>query len=161
MVDVMSSVARSALMSRIRSKHTKPELTLRKLLWGRGYRFALHAERLAGRPDLVLPKWRAVIFVHGCFWHRHQDCSHFRLPKTRTEFWDSKLHANQVRDRAAIDSLNEKDWRVLVVWECALRLDPERTADEVISWLTQRQSTAEVRERQRHVVTERLSLLVF
>lgn len=160
MVDVMSQVARSALMSRIKSKHTKPEVTLRRLLWARGYRFALHAERLAGRPDLVLPKWRAVIFVHGCFWHRHQDCAHFRLPKTRTGFWDAKLHANQMRDSAAIDTLSHKDLRVLVVWECSLRLNSEQTAEEVSRWLTAGGSVAEVRARQRHVVTEQLSLLV-
>ncbi|WP_312738917.1 very short patch repair endonuclease [Stenotrophomonas sp.] len=135
MVDVMSSAVRSALMSRIRAKNTKPEIIVRRQLWARGFRFRLHSKGLAGKPDLVLPKWKAAVFVHGCFWHRHEGCPLFRLPKTRSDFWDAKLAANRQRDLAAVRTLLSMGWRVAVVWECAIRLDSTGASDELAGWI--------------------------
>lgn len=144
MVDVMSSAVRSALMSRIRGKNTKPEIIVRTQLWARGFRFRLHTKGLAGKPDLVLPKWKAVVFVHGCFWHRHEGCPLFRLPKTRTEFWDGKLSANRQRDLAAVRDLLSLGWRVAVVWECAIRLDPAATIDQLAEWISSHREKTEI-----------------
>lgn len=135
MVDVMSAVDRSALMSRIRGKNTAPELRIRKLLWQQGLRYRLHGVRLPGRPDLVFPRWRAAVFVHGCFWHRHTGCPLFRLPKTRTEFWDEKLCLNQQRDSRAVHALVEGGWKVAVAWECAIRSAPEAVSRELAEWI--------------------------
>lgn len=154
MVDVMSSAVRSALMSRIRAKNTKPERIVRKLLWARGFRFRLHAKGLAGKPDLVLPKWRAVVFINGCFWHRHWDCSNFRLPKTRTAFWDAKLLANRQRDLVVTDRLHRTGWRVVVVWECAIRLDPEEATNQLATWLSEGKAGAEIRAYEGSVTTQ-------
>lgn len=107
-------------MSRIRSKDTGPEMRLRRALHARGFRYRLHDRRLAGSPDLVLPGRRAVVFVHGCFWHGH-DCPYGVTPNTRTEFWLEKIARNRKRDTAAERRLAEDGWRVLTVWECALR----------------------------------------
>jgi DNA mismatch endonuclease, patch repair protein len=95
MVDLMSAEKRSALMSRIQGKNTAPELFVRQYLWRAGFRFKLHQSGLPGRPDLVLKRWNAVLFINGCFWHRHEGCPYFRLPKTRRDFWDEKLRANR------------------------------------------------------------------
>jgi DNA mismatch endonuclease (patch repair protein) len=111
------------MMSLIRGRDTKPETLVRSGLWARGFRFRLHAKDLPGRPDLVLPRWRTVIFVNGCFWHAHTNCSHFRMPKSRAQFWQQKLKANQRRDAAAASRLVEEGWKVITVWECALRAD--------------------------------------
>jgi DNA mismatch endonuclease (patch repair protein) len=108
-------------MSRIRDRDTKPELALRSLLHRLGYRFRLHRKELPGRPDIVLPKYRSVIFVHGCFWHRHSGCRYAYTPKSRVEFWQNKFETNQVRDRSKRRELFELGWRVLVVWECETR----------------------------------------
>lgn len=105
-------------MARVRSKDTAPELIVRKIVHALGYRFRLHRKDLPGRPDLVLPRHHAVIFVHGCFWHRHHDCRRASLPKSRTEFWRSKLARNSERDAIAQRQLRAAGWRVLVVWEC-------------------------------------------
>jgi DNA mismatch endonuclease (patch repair protein) len=107
-------------MSAIRSKDTSPEMTVRKSLHAAGFRYRLHTASLPGKPDMVLPKHHAVVFVHGCFWHMHE-CSTFRWPKTRPEFWRQKLQTNRMRDERAIDLLIASHWRVAVVWECALR----------------------------------------
>jgi len=136
MVDVMSPAVRSALMSRIRAKNTTPEVIVRRQLWARGFRFRLHTNALPGKPDLVLPKWKASVFVHGCFWHRHAGCPLFRLPKTRADFWDAKLSANRQRDLAAVRSLLDMNWRVAVVWECAIRLDSSATNDRLSDWIS-------------------------
>lgn len=137
MVDVMSAERRSLLMSRIRGKDTSPEVKVRKLLWSAGLRYRLHTKGLPGKPDLVFPKWRAVVFVHGCFWHRHSDCPFFRLPKTRTSFWDEKLRRNQERDAATIASLAAAGWRVAVVWECGVRLDAQAVGQILAVWIGQ------------------------
>lgn len=125
-------------MAAIRGADTKPELMVRKSLHARGFRFRLHARDLPGRPDLVLPKHSAVIFVHGCFWHGH-DCSLFRWPSTRKEFWEAKIGTNRERDARAAGLLSGDGWRVGEIWECALkgpdRLDPAVVTDRCSAWL--------------------------
>ncbi|WPZ37076.1 DNA mismatch endonuclease Vsr [Thalassobaculum sp. OXR-137] len=108
-------------MSRVRAKDTKPEMLVRRLVHALGYRFRLHRKDLPGAPDLVFPGRRKVIFVHGCFWHRHEDCRLARLPKSRREFWVEKLEGNRLRDRANQLRLVEMGWRSLVIWECETR----------------------------------------
>ena len=144
MVDVMSPADRSALMSRIRARNTKPEVTVRRHLWARGFRFRLHTKGLAGKPDLVLPKWKAAVFVHGCFWHRHEGCPFFRLPKTRAGFWDAKLSANRQRDLAVVGALLDMSWRVAVVWECAIRLDSSAASDRLSEWISSDRKRIEI-----------------
>ena len=117
MVDIMTAEQRSALMSRIRSVDTKPELFVRRALHAMGYRFRTHVRGLPGRPDLVFTKRRAVIFVHGCFWHRH-GCKKTYVPKVREKFWEGKFAANTSRDERNQSQLVQSGWRVLVVWEC-------------------------------------------
>ena len=125
-------------MSGIRGKNTKPELIVRRLLHAQGFRFRLHRKDLPGKPDIVLPKYHAVILVHGCFWHKHE-CRLFRMPATRTEWWNEKLSGNRERDRKDIASLLDSGWRVLVVWECAMPgkggLPLERIAEKLRVWL--------------------------
>jgi DNA mismatch endonuclease (patch repair protein) len=120
MADVVSSEVRSRMMSGIRGKDTAPEMVIRRGLHARGFRYRLHDRRLPGRPDLVLPKYRAVIFVHGCFWHGH-GCHLFKWPKTREDFWREKIQGNMRRDRAQTALLKQQGWRSTVVWECELR----------------------------------------
>ncbi|MFC4257411.1 very short patch repair endonuclease [Marinobacter lacisalsi] len=120
-MDSLTPVERSERMSRVRHKNTKPEMVVRRLVHGMGYRFRLHAKDLPGSPDLVFRSRRSVIFVHGCFWHRHSGCRLARLPKSRTTFWSQKLEENQQRDRRNQEELRELGWSVLVVWECELR----------------------------------------
>src|SRR5690348_7340679 len=144
MVDVIDAVKRSALMSRVRSKNTTPELLIRKQIWHAGFRYSLHSARLPGKPDIVLPKWNAAVFVHGCFWHRHSDCPYFRLPKTRTAFWDEKLARNRARDDAAIAALVTHGWRVAVVWECAVRANHRAAAKQLMDWLQHSETRLEL-----------------
>ncbi len=108
-------------MSRIKGKNTKPEVLLRKELFKRGFRYRIHDKKLIGKPDIVLPKYRTVIFVHGCFWHGHEGCRYFVIPKTRTEWWQNKISGNVERDAKAVIALKELGWRVLTVWECELK----------------------------------------
>jgi len=126
------------MMSGIRGKNTKPELTIRKALHARGFRYRIHCKDLPGNPDMCLPKYRAVIFVHGCFWHGH-DCHLFRLPSTRPEFWSAKIERNKQVDEAAVHRLHVEGWRVATVWECALkgrtRLQLDDTISNLSSWL--------------------------
>lgn len=123
MTDTISPSERSHRMALIRGRNTRPELLVRRLIHGLGYRYRLNRKDLPGSPDLVFPARRAVIFVHGCFWHRHPDpfCPLARLPKSRREFWLPKLEANRVRDVSVLDRLRIAEWRVLTVWECELR----------------------------------------
>ena len=123
-MDIVSEAQRSYNMSRIRSKDTKPELMVRSMLHRMGYRFTVNGPKnrqLPGKPDIVLPRYKTVIFVHGCFWHAHENCKHFRLPKTRTEWWKAKLEGNALRDKKRVDELEAQGWMVLVVWECELK----------------------------------------
>lgn len=129
-------MSRSEMMSRIGPRDTAPELAIRKALHRAGYRFRLHRKDLPGRPDLTLPKHRAVIFVHGCFWHGHEGCRDFRIPKTNSAFWREKIERNIERDRGAILKLSSLGWRVFIVWECATKTKQvENTASEIASWL--------------------------
>jgi DNA mismatch endonuclease (patch repair protein) len=138
MTDVLTPDQRRFNMSRIRGKNTKPEMLLRQGLHARGLRYRLHVKDLPGRPDLVFPRYRAAVMVHGCFWHGH-DCPMFKLPATRREFWEKKIAANRTRDLRDNAALTAAGWRVLVLWECALRgpaRDPvSAILDRVVSWL--------------------------
>jgi len=109
---------RSQLMALIKSKNTKPELIVRHILHASGYRFRLHRGDLPGRPDIVLPKYKTVIFVNGCFWHRHPGCTKASVPKTNSEFWQHKFSVNVARDHRNINLLQSMNWRVLIIWEC-------------------------------------------
>lgn len=120
MADVVDAATRSRMMAGIQSKNTKPETLIRKALHARGFRYSLHPKRLSGKPDIVMPKWRVVIFVHGCFWHRH-GCSLSKMPTTNVAFWEAKLAANQRRDSLVKKQLADAGWRVATVWECATR----------------------------------------
>ena len=126
--------ARSAMMARVRQKNTHPELVVRRALHRLGYRFRIHRKDLPGCPDIVLPRLKTVVFVHGCFWHRHPGCPRATMPKTRREFWEAKFHANQKRDRNAEEALRSRGWAVETVWECQTRkeafLSPLRNALE-------------------------------
>lgn len=118
MSDIMDAATRSRLMSRIRGKNTKPELRVRRYLHAQGLRFKLHDHNLPGKPDLVFPKYRTVVFVHGCFWHRHKGCPSATSPKSRAKFWEEKLEGNVLRDAKNAVKLQEAGWRVLTIWEC-------------------------------------------
>lgn len=120
MADVFDRETRSRVMSSIRGRNTSPEMIVRRFLHGRGLRYRLHGPRLPGRPDIVLPKWGTVVFVHGCFWHQHVDCRYAVLPKSNRAFWNAKLRGNQVRDRRNAARLRRAGWRVLTIWECGL-----------------------------------------
>ena len=120
MPDVFNRRTRSRVMASIRGRNTQPEMIVRRFLHGRGLRYRLHARKLPGRPDLVLPRLRAVVFVHGCFWHRHSGCRFAVLPKSNARFWHTKLEGNRLRDRRNIGRLRRLGWRVFVVWECTL-----------------------------------------
>ncbi len=108
-------------MSRIKGKNTKPEMLVRKFLFAQGFRFRLHDKKLPGKPDIVLPKYKTVIFVHGCFWHGHEGCKYFVMPKTRTEWWQAKISRNQELDKLAENKLKELGWKVLIIFECELK----------------------------------------
>jgi DNA mismatch endonuclease (patch repair protein) len=131
MTDVLTAEQRRLNMSRIRGRDTKPEMLIRKGLHSRGLRYRLYARDLPGRPDLVFPRFRAVIFVHGCFWHGH-DCPLFKLPLTRQAFWEKKIAQNRLRDASNHAALRASGWRVLTVWECCLRGPARKQQDLVL-----------------------------
>ncbi|MEJ6021358.1 very short patch repair endonuclease [Ramlibacter sp. PS4R-6] len=133
MVDSLTKSERSERMRRIRNRDTRPERTLRSALHAKGLRFRLHRNDLPGRPDIVLPRFCTVIFVHGCFWHRHQGCSICTTPKSNTQFWQGKFDRNIVRDRRNVRQLRKLGWAVFTVWECELSspLKVERIAERV------------------------------
>ena len=149
MADVVDPATRSRMMSGIRGKNTKPELLVRKALHARGFRYRLHCD-LPGKPDICLPKHRAVIFVHGCFWHGH-DCHLFKWPSTRPEFWRAKIGRNREVDAAAQAALLAMGWRVATVWECALKgtgkLPLEIVSQNCGSWLLGSDTLIEIRGR--------------
>ncbi len=134
MVDSIDQAARSAVMARVHGKNTRPELIVRKLVFASGYRYRLHVRTLPGCPDLVFPSRKKVIFVHGCFWHRHDNCGLARMPKSRVEFWSDKLNANKARDVRNVEALRLSGWQVLVVWECELG-DRSALGDRLRSFL--------------------------
>jgi DNA mismatch endonuclease (patch repair protein) len=138
MPDVHDRATRSRNMAAIKGKDTKPELTIRKGLHARGFRYRLHDRKLPGRPDLVLPKYHAVILINGCFWHGH-NCALFKWPGTRQEFWKEKIGANVARDQRNYAAIDDAGWRRAVIWECALkgpgRLEPDEVLTRVADWL--------------------------
>lgn len=121
MADVMTPEQRSRCMAAIKGKDTKPELIVRKYLFSRGLRFRVQVRKLPGNPDIVLPKYKTVIFVNGCFWHGHEGCKYFRLPKSNVDFWKEKIERNIERDKESIQALLDLGWKVIRVWECELR----------------------------------------
>jgi len=121
MADVHDKKTRSYNMSRIKGKDTKPEMLVRKFLHANGFRYRLHVKDLPGKPDIVLPKYRTVIFVHGCFWHGHLDCKKAALPKTRTRWWLNKININITNDQKATETLIKDGWKVLIIWSCELK----------------------------------------
>jgi DNA mismatch endonuclease (patch repair protein) len=121
MADVHSKEIRSFNMSRIKSKNTKPELLVRKFLHANGFRFRLHVKDLPGKPDIVLPKYKTVIFIHGCFWHGHDQCKYYVIPKTKTEWWLNKINGNKSKDTINIRLLKNIGWKVIEIWECELK----------------------------------------
>jgi DNA mismatch endonuclease (patch repair protein) len=148
MADVVDRRTRSRMMSGIRGKNTRPELFVRSALFRKGFRYRLHDRRLPGHPDIVFPRYHAVIFVHGCFWHRHR-CHLFKWPKTRTQFWKNKLTGNVQTDRRNYARLREDGWRILTIWECALkgrtRRGPEKVIYRIVTWLERGRSDLEIR----------------
>lgn len=143
MTDIFSPKKRSEVMSLIRAHDTTPERTLRSILHRRGYRFTIHGRlnrSLPGKPDIILPKYHTVIFVHGCFWHGHKNCPNFRLPKSRSAWWRAKIEGNQTRDLRHENALRHLGWHVVTVWECALKTATARR------WLTARLPTLLGRE---------------
>lgn len=121
-------------MAAIHSASTKPEIKLRHALWSKGFRYRINAKRLPGSPDIVLPMYRTVIFIHGCFWHGHKYCDTYRVPKTNTDFWTAKVARNQERDQEVWRQLESKGWFVIIVWECQLKKDKfENTIQNVIA----------------------------
>jgi DNA mismatch endonuclease (patch repair protein) len=147
MVDVVGSLKRSEMMAGIKGKNTRSELFIRKGLHKLGFRYQLHRKDLPGKPDLVFPKHHAVIFVNGCFWHAH-GCHIFKWPSTRTEFWKEKIGTNKIRDERNIQACISMGWKVLVIWECALKGKTRRQPNEVIhtaaNWLLYDSLNAEI-----------------
>lgn len=133
MTDVHDKATRSYNMSQVKSKNTKPELLVRKYLHAQGFRFRLHDKKLPGKPDIVLPKYKTVIFVHGCFWHGHKNCKYATIPKTRTEWWTNKISYNQLNDKKAITLLKKDSWKVITIYECQLKkLKSDKTLSKLI-----------------------------
>ncbi|MCX4191018.1 very short patch repair endonuclease [Methylophaga sp. OBS1] len=147
MADVFDKETRSKNMSRIRAKDTKPELLIRRELHKRGYRYRLHRADLPGKPDMVLPKFRAVIEIRGCFWHGH-NCHLFKWPKSRSEFWERKINQNIVRDKANTKKLEELGWRVLTVWECSIkgktRLGSTQLIERIVDWIVANKNSSSI-----------------
>lgn len=136
MADIVDTKTRSRMMSGIRGRNTKPEMLVRSLLHRQGFRFRLHARDLPGHPDIVLPRYHTVIFVHGCFWHGHENCRLFRWPKTREEFWRNKITRNRKNDRKSVQELLDAGWRVGIIWECMLRDHaPDSWLPELTGWI--------------------------
>ena len=146
-MDVVDVATRSRMMSGIRGINTKPEMLVRRLLHHNGFRFRLHVRELPGKPDIVLPRYHAVVFVHGCFWHGH-DCPLFKVPGTREEFWREKIGRNQINDQKVKALLLAAGWRVGVVWECSIRgsgKDIGNVASRLSDWLRSKEKEVEVR----------------
>jgi DNA mismatch endonuclease (patch repair protein) len=134
MADVHSKEVRSYNMSRIKGKNTKPEIMVRRFLFSHGYRFRLNVVKLPGKPDIVLSRFKTVVFINGCFWHGHEGCKYFVIPKTRTEWWMEKISKNKEKDNENIKRLKETNWTVITVFECSLRtVDRETTLHKLLT----------------------------
>jgi DNA mismatch endonuclease (patch repair protein) len=144
MADIVSPEVRSRMMAGIKGKNTKPEMLVRRHLHAHGFRYNLARKDLPGRPDLVLRRFGAAIFVHGCYWHGHPGCRYATTPSTRTEFWTAKISGNRDRDARVLSELAAKGWRVAVVWECALRHHPEYALGKLEKFLRSEQTFAEI-----------------
>lgn len=135
-------------MSGIKGQNTKPELIIRRALHARGFRYRLHAADFPGKPDMLFPRYRAAVFVHGCFWHGH-DCKLFKVPSTRVEFWLAKIAANRTRDAEVARQTAQRDWRHLVIWECAIRgsdsIGLDQTVEKTRAWLQSDRDVCEIR----------------
>ena len=139
MADVHSREVRSYNMSKIKGKNTTPEILVRKYLFSKGLRYKLHDKQLPGTPDIILPKYKTIIFVHGCFWHGHEDCKYYVVPKTRTEWWQNKINTNKANDDRAIQSLTTAGWNIITVWECNLKIGKR---EETLNALYQKITTS-------------------
>ena len=126
MTDIFTSEKRSEIMSKISSAETKPEILVRKYLFAQGFRFRKNDKRLPGKPDVVLPKYKSIIFIHGCFWHGHPECKKSKLPETRKEFWEKKISKNIVRDSDNYDELKNLGWNIVIIWECEINNKAKR-----------------------------------
>lgn len=149
MTDRVDSATRSRMMAAVKSRDTKPELLIRSILHQKGFRFRLHVKDLPGKPDIVLPKYRSVILINGCFWHGHENCRFFKIPSTRTEFWEEKIHKNKINDSKAIAKLLAENWRVCVIWQCKIRESKKNLtelADIVSSFITGKEKFLELRD---------------
>jgi len=146
--DTVDAATRSRMMAAVKGKNTKPELVVRRGLHALGFRYLLHDRRLPGKPDIVLPRWHAAVFVHGCFWHGH-DCPLFRWPGTRQDFWRQKIGRNQERDAEVEAELDRTGWRVLKIWECSMkgtgRIGVEAVLPLAAEWLRSGAMTGEIR----------------
>lgn len=143
MTDIVDSKQRSRMMSNIKGRDTQPEITVRQIAHRLGFRFRLYRNDLPGRPDLVFPRYRAVVFVHGCFWHRHRGCRYAYSPKTRVRFWTEKFRGNVERDRRNVNMLRQLGWRVLIIWECETR-SSECVEKHLLNFLTPTNSQTSV-----------------
>ena len=150
MADVVDPATRSRMMSGIRGKNTRPEMLVRRHLHARGFRYRLHVATLPGKPDIVLPRYRAVILIHGCFWHGH-DCHLFKWPSSNESFWRDKITRNMAVDERTNRALHEAGWRVLTIWECSLKgkylKRIEQVMESVVAWLDSSDDIYEIRER--------------
>ena len=155
MLDVLSKEERSVRMSRIHSVSTKPELKLRHSLWRLGFRYRINDKRLPGRPDILLPKFRTGVFMHGCFWHGHKGCPTSHIPKTNTEFWRAKIARNQERDQEVWRKLEAKGWSVIIVWECELKKAKlEDTIDRVVGAIVRNGEAYRAFQEERKIARE-------
>lgn len=140
LVDIVDKKTRTRMMASVKNKNTSPELHIRKALFARGIRYRLHDRKLPGAPDIVFPKYKAVIFIHGCFWHNH-NCKYGRLPATNRSFWELKLRGNAERDQQIVAKLNALGWRTRVIWLCSLKnkqtFVSDKDVEEIINWLTE------------------------
>lgn len=150
MTDVVTPETRSRMMSGIRGKNTKPELRVRKALHARGFRFRLHLKDLPGKPDIVLPKYKAIILINGCFWHMH-DCHLFKWPSTRPNFWREKISGNKIKDGDNLNLLRYRGWRILTIWECAIKgkgkLNFDDLIKQIINWIIEGPPLKEIQGR--------------
>ena len=159
MSDNLAPFQRHYCMSRIHSSGTKPEVRLRHMLWGQGFRYRVNVSRLPGSPDIVLSRFRTVVFVHGCFWHGHEGCKYYTVPKTNTEFWVAKVARNRERDQEVWRKLEALGWRVIIVWECQLKkANVEETVKKVAGEIRRNRESFREEKEERRRVRERARL---